>query len=438
MKIRTVKPPPQPRIVKLGNRATLYNLSFQETCDRYIEDSSIDAVIADPPYGIEFMGKGWDTFTTKGVEKDRKSAGGYGKDSTTNENGYAAAQIRYANKSIAQSLAYQDWCEEWASYMFRILKPGGFFLAFGGTRTYHRLACGIENAGFEIRDMLGWCYLSGFPKSSNLSKTLDRMNGTKGKIIGEKKLWGHNAGSGAGSFSKNKYEGQTGITRSEPILAPSSNDAKQWDGWGTALKPAIEPICMARKPFKGSVAKNVQECGTGAINIGASRVGEQGRWPANLIFDEEAGLFMDTTFQNGMSRIFYCPKPSKKERDLGLDILEEQLIDPFMQTGNGKSGQESSISEGRNTSRKNIHPTVKPVALLQYLSTLVTPPRGTIYDSVCGSGSGGVAALLSGFSWVGSERDTEHGYFPIAEARLQHIYNSLLVRKSGIKLRKVK
>jgi site-specific DNA-methyltransferase (adenine-specific) len=436
MKIRTVKPP---RIVHFGNRATLYNLSFQETCNRYIEDNSIDAVIADPPYGIEFMGKGWDTFTTKGVEKDRKSAGGYGKDSTTNENGYAAAQIRYANKSVAQSLAYQDWCEEWASYMFRILKPGGFFLAFGGTRTYHRLACGIENAGFEIRDMFGWCYLSGFPKSSNISKTLDKMGGiTERPITGEK--FGADRLRVQAPGGERDNQGQWGKEKGrDPYTRGSVTDnAKQWDGWGTALKPAIEPICMARKPFKGSVAKNVQECGTGAINIGASRVGEQGRWPANLIFDEEAGLFMDTTFQNGMSRIFYCPKPSKKERDLGLDILEEQLIDPFMQTGNGKSGQESSISEGRNTSRKNIHPTVKPVALLQYLSTLVTPPRGTIYDSVCGSGSGGVAALLSGFSWVGSERDTEHGYFPIAEARLQHIYNSLLVRKSGIKLRKVK
>jgi site-specific DNA-methyltransferase (adenine-specific) len=479
MKLKRAKEVYNP--VRFGNKATLYNLPFQEACG-FIEDNSIDAILCDPPYGIEFMGSSWDTFTSKGVEKDRKSAGGFGKNSATNENGYAAAQVRYANKSLAQSLAYQDWCEEWAIYMLRILKPGGYFLSFGGTRTYHRLTCGIENAGFEIRDMLGWCYLSGFPKSHNISKSIDSSKGLTREVIGHKKMGSLPQMSPRTSKGVDFSKGGIGKYVSEnegKITAPNSDEAKQWDGWGTALKPAIEPIVMARKPFKGSVAKNVQEYGTGAINVGESRVfrdtekdipgwhnsgsngeagfrgtstfklrnmqateikercGNVGRWPSNLIFDEETGIFMDTTFKDGMSRIFYCPKPSKKERDLGLDEIEEQAT-VFWQTGNGKSGKASSISEGRNTQKKNIHPTVKPVALLEYLWTMICPPGGLCLDSVQGSGSSGVAALLRGFDYIGIERDTELGYFPISVARIGHTYNSLYLEKPKLRLRRAR
>ncbi len=391
--------------VSLGNRAILFCGPYQNFKND-IEDNSIDAAIVDPPYGLAFMGKDWDSFSNS-LEKDRKSAGGYGKDSKTNENAYAAAQVRHNIKNIQASRAYQAWIEEWASEVYRVLKPGGYLLAFGGTRTFHRLACGIEYAGFDIRDLLGWCYLSGFPKSHKV------QNSQKQEL-------------------------------------------------GTALKPAIEPICMARKSFKGSVAKNVQEYGTGAINIGESRIfrdtrndipgwhtsgadtskgfqgtstfrsrkmapeeiqkrcGEQGRWPANLIFDEEAGLFMDTTFKDGMSRIFYCPKPSKRERDLGLDLLSEKDT-PFFQTGNGKSGKESSISNGRNTTRKNIHPTSKPVTLIKYLIKLVTPPDGLVLDNLMGGGTTGIAALDEGFRFIGIEKERE--YFDIAAARIRHSYN---------------
>lgn len=349
------------------------------------------------------------------IEADRKSAGGYGKNSRTNENAYAAAQIRHGIKSIQQAEAYEEWIARWASTMFSLLKPGGYLLAFGGTRTYHRLVCGIEYAGFEIRDQIDWIYGSGFPKSHKIN-----VNG--------------------------------------------------YEGWGTALKPAHEPICMARKPFKGSVANNVITYGTGAINIKEARifrdvendvpgwhnsgsdgtrgyknsstfrtrkmaseeikqrVGNEGRWPSNLIIGEDVVSVLDSQAK-GVSRFFYCPKPSKRERDAGLDSLEEKDIVTF-QTANGTSGKASSISEGRNTTRRNYHPTVKPIAILEYLAKLVCPPGGFILDSLMGSGSTGVAALNCGFQFIGIEKELE--YFEIAKARIQHAC-PIVVNKARIK-----
>ena len=270
--------------------------------------------------------------------------------------------------------------ELWSEAL-RVLKPGGHLLSFGGTRTYHRMVVNIEDAGFEIRDQIMWLYGSGFPKSLNISKAIDN----------------------------------TAITP----------EAKQWDGWGTALKPANEPICVARKPLSEStVAKNVLKWGTGGINVDATRIGEGSakRFPANLILDEQAALLLDeqsgvlksgalkpyvresddyysgswpdSNFESkatsgGASRFFYCAKASKSERNAG------------------------------SKEHFNIHPTCKPIKLMRYLVRLVTPPNGTVLDPFCGSGTTGVAAKQEGFNFIGIEREAE--YVEIARRRFDNV-----------------
>jgi len=304
---------------------------------RSLPDCSVDSIVTDPPYGLSFMGKRWD----------------------------------YDVPSV----------EVWAECL-RVLKPGGHLLAFAGTRTQHRMAVRIEDAGFEIRDMIAWVYGSGFPKSLNL----------KG----------------------------------------------EWQGWGTALKPALEPITVARKPLIGTVAENVLQHGTGAINVDGGRVGTEqrynsparnkaggnslnmsavgmpqdangrmaaGRWPANFIHDgsEEA-----TDLLGASARFFYCAKASAKDRDEGVAGVAG--------VAGGMSGRRDG-SMGSITMRKNTHPTVKPTDLMRYLCRLVTPPSGIVLDPFMGSGSTGKAAMLEGFAFVGIEREAE--YIDIAKARIQ-------------------
>lgn len=387
---------------------------------RDLPDASIDAVVTDPPYELGFMGKGWD----------------------------------------ASGIAYS--VEMWRQVL-RVLKPGGHLLAFGGTRTYHRMACAIEDAGFEIRDSIHWVYGSGFPKSHNL--------------VGA------------------------------------------WDGWGTALKPAHEPIVVARKPFIGTVAANVQAHGTGALNIDGCRVGTEmrvnppagnkpgttalnmgvygmpddaaptvaiGRWPPNILlshtpecirvgtkrvktatnngsvsrpgvnvygdyagnrpaFDYADADGMETVESwecaedcpvaemdrqgGGASRFFpvfrYQAKASRSERDYGLDSLLSQTV------RSGMGGTMPTDDQGKQRDRftveaKNIHPTVKPVALMEWLVKLVTPPGGTVLDPFLGSGTTGVAAARLGFSFVGIEREPQ--YFEICKARIDHASESVVQR----------
>lgn len=193
-----------------------------------LPDNSIDSIVTDPPYGLSFMGKKWDY--------DVPSA------------------------------------EVWAECL-RVLKPGGHLLAFAGTRTQHRMAVRIEDAGFEIRDMIAWVYGSGFPKSMDVSKALDKAAGAEREVIGSVRRWGANASGGRGSQNANGYqESAEGAEKFDPITAPATDAAKQWQGWGTALKPALEPITVARKPLTGTVAANVLEYGTGALNIDGCRV----------------------------------------------------------------------------------------------------------------------------------------------------------------------
>jgi DNA modification methylase len=319
-----------------------------------LPDCSVDACVTDPPYGLSFMGKKWD--------------------------------YDVPGENI--------WRE-----CLRVLKPGGHLLAFAGTRTQHRMAVRIEDAGFEIRDMIAWVYGSGFPKSHNIGKAIDKAAGAEREVIGVAGRSGSIRNSMAGDFAGGEYMS----------TAPATPEAQQWDGWGTALKPALEPITVARKPLQGTVAANVLEHGTGAINIDGCRVGTDGgggnglgshydrlgntkplvrhgeasgpigRWPANLIHD---GSDEVTELLGDAQRFFYCAKASKKDR-----------------------------SEG------NTHPTVKPTDLMRYLCRLVTPPGGIVLDPFMGSGSTGKAAMLDGFRFIGIERDPT--YFESARRRLQ-------------------
>jgi site-specific DNA-methyltransferase (adenine-specific) len=325
-----------------------------------LDDNSIHSIVTDPPYELGFMGKKWD------------------------------------NSGIAYDV--QLWTE-----CLRVLKPGGHLLAFGGTRTYHRMTAAIEDAGFEIRDSIHWLYGSGFPKSHDVSKGIDKAAGEQGAVIGQRKFGKTSTGQGAG-WNANAVA----ATGKQTVRAPATDAAKQWQGWGTALKPAHEPIVVARKPLVGTVAANVQQHGTGALNIDGARIGraesdssiagnrtatfgtqetqsggdgsggwkqnDAGRWPANVI--------TDGSIDAEWVRYFYCAKPSKAERKPAA----------------------------------NTHPTVKPLALMRYLVRLVTPPGGTVLEPFAGSGTTLAAAILEGFDAIGCELTDD--YLPIIEGRI--------------------
>ncbi len=328
-----------------------------------LPDNSVDAVVTDPPYGLSFMGKRWD----------------------------------YDVPSV----------EVWAECL-RVLKPGGHLLAFAGTRTQHRMAVRIEDAGFEIRDMITWVYGSGFPKSLDVSKAIDKAAGAeRTEVIGISSVTGARAGSSFDDGCKGtRRTFQNDNCVKNYITSPATDAARQWQGWGTALKPALEPITVARKPLTGTVAENVQTYGTGALNIDGCRVGDEvlaaqvrgvtrmgtfegadgnetpertGRWPANLIHDGSDEVTRLMT--GGEARFFYTAKAGKEDREDG-----------------------------------NTHPTVKPTDLMRYLCRLVTPPGGVVLDPFTGSGSTGKAAILEGFRFIGIEREAE--YVEIAKARI--------------------
>jgi site-specific DNA-methyltransferase (adenine-specific) len=379
----------------------IYNMDCLEGM-KLLDDNSIDSIVTDPPYELGFMGKKWDS----------------------------------------TGIAYN--VDVWRECL-RVLKPGGHLLAFGGTRTYHRMACAIEDAGFEIRDQMQWIYGSGFPKSHNISKAIDKKFGAKREVIKTVKgmgkqnpEWNGTAKGRKENYYKPEYQ----------LTASATPEAKQWDGWGTALKPAHEPIVLARKPIsEKTIAENVLKWGTGGLNIDGCRipteddlgrlnkssatwgtygngpssqygkpVEEQGRFPANVILDEEAGKLLDEqsgilksgalkpyqenhqnassykmnrykTFaqpanEGGASRFFYCAKASKKER-----------------------------GEGNN------HPTVKPVSLIKYLVTLVTPPDGVCLDPFIGSGTTAIACISTNCNYIGFELDKH--YCEIANERIR-------------------
>ena len=370
-----------------------------------LPDNSVDSIVTDPPYGLSFMGKKWDY--------------------------------------DVPSVAIWEQC-------IRVLKPGGHLLAFAGTRTQHRMAVRIEDAGFEIRDMIAWVYGSGFPKSLDVSKAIDRAAGAEREVVGSRKLTGTARIKGQAAYgatsgrSEEAYQDGGEINDTLAITAPATEAARQWSGWGTALKPALEPITMARKPLYGTVAETILQHGTGAINVDGCRVGDEvttsilhgkssdafgigqkrptagfrenppGRWPANIIHDgsNEAALALKSG-----ARFFYTAKAGKDDRNDGCDAFDQR-------PAGGMQGRNDG-SLGTITLSKNHHPTVKPTMLMAYLCRLVTPPGGTVLDPFMGSGSTGKAATVNGFRFIGIERDSE--YHKIAQARISNQHEGRLL-----------
>lgn len=437
-----------------------------------IEPETIDSIVTDPPYELNFMGKGWD------------------------------------NSGIAfQSVTWKK--------CYEVLKPGGYLLAFGGSRTFHRIACAIEDAGFEIRDTIMWLYGSGFPKSMALDKSLEAKittgSGNKKDFYKCNGILEESKGKGYTSMKKTNVEQDFRDTnyqsKGQIQLEATTELAKKYKGWGTALKPSFEPIIVARKPFKGSLVDNVIEYGVGGINIDECRVpfedtpnpatnpkyrknagyklpekgqtsngavaftssknetNDLGRFPANTIltydendFDEVCGGFSNTKSNGGKvsmskmnsksdginlynfgkknaerlennyiapcdsgsaSRYFYCAKASKKDRDEGLDTFIEEKVNDGRQTPIDNAFQRGE------TLRKNTHPTVKPTDLMQYLIRLVSPNGATILDPFNGSGSTGKAVMYENrernknYKYIGIELTEE--YLPIAKARIEYV-----------------
>jgi len=435
---------------------------------RSLPADSVDAIVSDPPYGLAFMGKEWD-HGVPGVE---------------------------------------FWTEA-----LRVAKPGAHLVAFGGTRTFHRLAVAIEDAGWEVRDCLSWLYGSGFPKSLDVGKAIDKVNGETDRLH-RFTAWMRGQGMTTANlwqvllpFAKNeatakamaqhyvsagqqpaiptsaiwsvvrplcgdvpewvdqlveRHEAEREVVGEKPstalavapgqntdrpqvnldITRPATDAAKQWDGWGTALKPAFEPIVLARKPLVGTVAANVTQYGTGGINVDGCRIGTDvirtnspalkpgkstyvggykerpsdgsthtGRWPANVCLDEDAAAMFPE------SRFFYTAKASRREREAGLDGMPRKTVQSGMGgdlplDDNGKQRDRFKVTAA------NVHPTVKPIALMRWLCRLVTPPGGLVLDPFNGSGSTGCAAVLEGFRYLGAELDAE--YVEIARKRIAH------------------
>ena len=437
---------------------------------REMEENSVDSIVTDPPYELGFMGKAWDS------------------------------------TGIAYSVSMWREC-------LRVLKPGGHLLSFGGSRTYHRMACAIEDAGFEIRDQIMWIYSQGFPKSLNVSKAIDARRASNDVIrpwlrsLGSREQIADAAGvtprqvdhwlgentpcpqtltekrfikicerfntspewaeemfaqigaklgtithSRSGGDDFGKIPGSIGVSKTVEVNAAATEAAKQWDGWGTALKPAHEPICVARKPLIGTVAANVLEHGTGALNIDGCRVeldGDYkckpngrpsqtglfdnydpmkanqpdtvGRWPANVIHDgseEVVSLFPQTSSGTGaVKRV----SAAENEGNRGSALGAESRPAGTEMICYGDSGSAARFFYCAKTSKSerglgNIHPTVKPLILMRYLCRIVTPPGGVVLDPFTGSGTTGIAAMREGFGFIGIELKPE--YASIANARL--------------------
>ena len=431
----------------------IINGNSLEVLDTF-EENSIDAIITDPPYELGFMGKGWDK----------------------------------------SGIAYN--VELWKKAL-RVLKCGGYLLAFGGSRTFHRIACAVEDAGFEIRDTIMWLYGSGFPKSMNIGLMLDKKNGIDNRT-GEIRTNG-NKGGGINTFDDDNY-----VWKNQFDVRKATNE---WASWGTQLKPAFEPIIVARKPVEGSIVDNVIKYGVGGINIDECRVplesnykapkrsqesqdyvnsrkgqtqcdlggkgenagaNELGRFPANVIHDGSDDVLKDMpvgsttghrseesinnciesrkvkkgnsqcdiggdidhiteyTDSGSASRYFYCAKASKKDRDGGLIGFEEKQVGSLAGGDNNKE-ELDDVSQRFRTIKKNIHPTVKPVELMQYLVRLVSPKGATILDIFNGSGSTGKAVMFenrerdANYKYIGIELDPE--YCKISESRIDYALN---------------
>lgn len=363
---------------------------------RGMADASVDSVVTDPPYALVSIGKRYgkpDSAPTKHEVYARASAGFMGKDWDTGETAFAA----------------EFWSE-----VLRVLKPGGHVLAFSGTRTYHRMVVAIEDAGFEIRDQVGWAYGSGFPKSHDVSKGIDRAAGAEREVVGSRI---------ADDIRGGNFVNQESRTHVINITAPATDDARRWQGWGTALKPAWEPICVARKPLVGTVAENVLAHGTGALNIDGCRVrfvdaddkAAAAAAAQRLTHDQNANRNAYGRFENGEASL----APYLEKMDAGrwpANLIHDGSDDVAALAGNAARFFYCAKASRRDRGEGNTHPTVKPTDLMRYLCRLVTPPGGVVLDPFMGSGSTGKGAVLEGFRFVGIDR--EPPYFDIAARRI--------------------
>ena len=443
-------------------------------------DNCIDSIVTDPPYGLGFMGKEWDTFKQENVDKPKSTKLTYKTDYVDGvpvkrkkpEIVTRDSRARRAGSyDFSRNHEFQQWFTIWAKAMLRITRPGGFLLCFGGTRTFHRLTCAIEDAGWEIRDCMMWLYGSGFPKSHDISKAIQKAKGIKPEKI--------EPASGVGFMKPDSEDWH--VTKHKLTMPKAEGLAQFWNGYGTALKPAWEPIIVAMKPKEGSFADNAEKYGVAGLNIDGGRIGielitqhgrketwsqsmsgknyeqksgtnpHQGRWPANLILDEEARKMLDeqsgktpSNFRKnkgdgngvgmfgvsggntqghkdfgGASRFFYCAKTSRKERNMGLEDCEDKV-------GGGMAGtRDQTLLTGsgniRNNKMKNNHPTVKPLALMKYLCTLLKMPgyNQVILDPFMGSGTTAMACKELGINYIGIEKEKE--YCEIARKRIAAI-----------------
>ena len=404
-----------------------------------LDDNSIDAVITDPPYGLSNTKpaqvadvlKAWVTGNTEAVPTKR---GGF-------------------------------MGEEWDSFVpppavweecMRVLKPGGHMAVFAGARTQDLMGLSIRLAGFEIRDALGWIYGSGFPKSLDVSKAIDKAAGAEREVVGRRTGAQSKATAAMRSFGNDRGDGKSEFD----ITAPATDEAKRWDGWGTALKPAIEPIILARKPLAGTVANNVLEHGVGGLNIDACRVGNEkrfnspavakkgtfncsfdsdytgaevtGRFPANVLLDEHAAIEMDKQSGVSVSREGNRGlQTSGQHAGLGGDDMNVKPGTDYVRGHNDSGGasrffpvfkyqakapkKERPIIE-REDGTKIQHATVKPLALMEWLVSLIVPPGGVVLDPFAGTGTTLQAALNKGFAPIGIEQGAD--YIKLIEKRL--------------------
>lgn len=416
-----------------------------------MEAGSVDAVVTDPPYGLHFMGEDWDRFS------GRKRSG-YG-------DGNARPHLEAGSYDHRRNAEFQEAMRVIFAEALRVLKPGGHVLAFGGPRTFHRLTCGIEDAGFEIRDVLCWLFGQGFPKNLDAERAIAM-----------------DTCSLPGRHFMRKLPPPDKRQRGDHVCF-ATTQSLGWDGWGTALKPGWEPIVLARKPFPGPVGANVAQHGTGALNIEGCRLAglgrdpmkatfgqpiderthgamknveytPQARWPANVVHDgsaevlegfeacgagERPGASSNSRGHNSATggprqamfdpgahdlrpgpadtgsaaRFFYCAKASPRERNAGLEGFEEKA-------GGMRNNVGRHLTDGNDGGprARNPHPTVKPVRLMQWLVRMVAPPGAVVLDPFVGSGTTGCAAALEGVRFIGIEQSPE--YYRIAEARIVH------------------
>ena len=425
---------------------------------RALPAESVDSVVTDPPYGIRFMGQAWD-----GADIERRTKRNHGN------GGHPSASVeagRYS-RTLAASRSFQEWCAEWAQEALRVLKPGGFLLAFGGPRTWHRLACAIEDAGFEVRDNIAWLYGSGFPKSVNVARAIDARLGDLAArpVRGEKTV--PDATLVRPAFAGGAYGGRAGATppRRGPVAsaaAAGSAGSAEWEGWGTALKPAFEPCVVARKPLCGTVAANVLAHGVGAIHVDACRVPmsegdaeainakhagmdvaactrppgaslnlsthpmplqaarahQGGRWPTNVVLDDQAARALDAEAPETVSRQGKPRAAAQSGEGWGMRATGTEYDDqggpsrffPVFRYEAKAAADERPSVDGVS------HPTVKPLALMRWLVRLVTPYGGVVLEPFAGSGTTLEAAVAEGMRAIGVER--EESYLPLIAARL--------------------